>query len=540
MTALLKRMEQFLIRNDRDLGNLMFYVALAMFIPLLIFGQSFLIHGVGGNHILIVINISMALLIFKELLMHQLDWRSLGGLLAIMVMSELFWHADERWSIPVLIFLFSARTVSWKVAGRVAAAAATLSTALVILSALIGWTPNYCLPIGGRDRWTLGFNYVLVAPTIFLGVTMVWICLKKNRISWWELLSLTVLNVALFAATKSRLPFFIVMLALLSAVVLKIWPDLLKNHRWIKWILIWSFVAFALFSIFASVGYLHNAGWAVALNSHLDHRIMLAARALKKAGFTLLGYDYHMVGNGINYEGVADAVTEGKYTYIDNLYMQTLVRRGMLFLVLFLAATTWLMRKLMDREPQGYLIIMLSLLALQAVIQDNFFQLCYNPLLLLYGMVLMRGPEEDEWESPMLERLRARRRGRTTTASSSETRRKKGSLYEASFFCCNSRAAPSRSPRTMPATPRSKTNRRTRKMKTFQACPGFSPCSLPPGSANSMRQSSEWMHRMRMVCRPTQASAFVKGPSRQSSLHSPMTTMLPATAPGHAANGKMP
>lgn len=413
MTALLKRMEQFLIRYDRDLGNLMFYVALAMFIPLLIFGQSFLIHGVGGNHILMVINISMALLIFKELLMHQLDWRSLGGLLAIMVMSELFWHADERWSIPVLIFIFSARTVSWKVAGRVAAAAATLSTALVILSALIGWTPNYCLPIGGRDRWTLGFNYVLVAPTIFLGVTMVWICLKKNRISWWELLSLTVLNVALFAATKSRLPFFIVMLALLSAVVLKIWPDLLKNHRWIKWILIWSFVAFALFSIFASVGYLHNAGWAVALNSHLDHRIMLAAKALKKAGFTLLGYDYHMVGNGINYEGVADAVTEGKYTYIDNLYMQTLVRRGMLFLVLFLAATTWLMRKLMDREPQGYFIIMLSLLALQAVIQDNFFQLCYNPLLLLYGMVLMRGPEEDEWESPMLERLRARRRGGT-------------------------------------------------------------------------------------------------------------------------------
>ena len=67
----------------------------------------------------------------------------------------------------------------------------------------------------------------------------------------------------------------------------------------------------------------------------------------------------------------------------------------------------------MDREPQGYFIIMLSLLALQAVIQDNFFQLCYNPLLLLYGMVLMRGPEEDEWESPMLERLRARRRGGT-------------------------------------------------------------------------------------------------------------------------------
>ena len=205
MTALLKRMEQFLLRNDRDLGNLMFYLALALFLPLLIFGQSFLIEGVGGNKILMVINISMALLIFKEILMRKLDWRSLGGLFSIMVFSELFWHANERWSIPVLIFIFSARTVSLKVAGWVSAAAATLSTAVVILCAVAGRIPNYCLPIGGRDRWTLGFNYVLVAPTIIVGVTMIWLCIRKNRISWWELIGLTAVNVALFAATKSRL-----------------------------------------------------------------------------------------------------------------------------------------------------------------------------------------------------------------------------------------------------------------------------------------------------------------------------------------------
>ncbi len=152
---------------------------------------------------------------------------------------------------------------------------------------------------------------------------------------------------------------------------------------------------------------------APATEGQFGKDISMAAirAALKKAGFTLLGYDYHMVGNGINYEGVADAVTEGKYTYIDNMYMQTLVRRGLVFLALFLAATTWLMRKLMDREPQGYLMVMLALLALQAVIQDNFFQLCYNPMLLLYGIVLMRSPEDGVWESPLLERIRARRRG---------------------------------------------------------------------------------------------------------------------------------
>ena len=87
-------------------------------------------------------------------------------------------------------------------------------------------------------------------------------------------------------------------------------------------------------------------------------------------------------------------MNSSSYNYVDNLYVQLLLKTGVLFLVFFIICMTYV-TYLTYKQKNLYFYVILVMLALHGLIDDLILQIQYNSFWLLitpviYGILVNR------------------------------------------------------------------------------------------------------------------------------------------------------
>lgn len=354
-----------------SLKNLLFYFAYSIYLGYNLLDTSFYSKNINvfGNLLIIIV---LAMLIFKEVIDFKVNSRDLTLFIILAIIGGLFFNYMDYNYAMLPFFVYSARNVNTTTIVKISYRISLVLLIFIIVSSYLGWITNYITYDGGREREYVGFRYSLFGPAILCNIIFLKVYLEKDNIKWRTLIFLIIGNYVLYEFTDSRLTFGLGMLLLILTILIKFFSKfkrVLMNK-----ILIGSYVVSGLLSLYFTIGYNHLSEWHSNINEFLGGRLSLGYSTLKYYGYGLLGKKITLVGNGLDVDGY---ITTETYDYVDNLYIQLLLKLGLLFLVIFILGMTIVMWRVY-RLNDVYLYIIFSLLALHGIIDDLMILPQYN------------------------------------------------------------------------------------------------------------------------------------------------------------------
>ena len=162
------------------------------------------------------------------------------------------------------------------------------------------------------------------------------------------------------------------MIILILTMIIKIFPRF--KHLIMNKLMVGAYIISGGISLYFTIGYNHLVEWQSNINDFLGGRLALGYSTLKYYGYGILGRKITLVGNGLDADGYGDI---GIYDYVDNLYVQMLLKLGIIFLFVFIIGMTITMIRIY-RLGDVYLYIIFSLLALHGIIDDLILLPQYN------------------------------------------------------------------------------------------------------------------------------------------------------------------
>ncbi|MDB6185309.1 hypothetical protein PNO30_00735 [Gemella haemolysans] len=354
-----------------SLKNLLFYFAYSIYLGYNLLDTSFYSKNINvfGNLLIIIV---LVMLILKEVIDFKVNSRDLTLFIILAIIGGLFFNYMGYNYAMLPFFVYSARNVNTTTIVKISYRISLVLLIFIIVSSYLGWITNYITYDGGREREYVGFRYSLFGPAILCNIIFLKVYLEKDNIKWRTLMFLIIGNYALYEFTDSRLTFGLGMLLLILTILIKLFSKfkrVLMNK-----ILIGSYVVSGLLSLYFTIGYNHLSEWHSNINEFLGGRLSLGYSTLKYYGYGLLGKRITLVGNGLDVDGY---ITTETYDYVDNLYIQLLLKLGLLFLVIFILGMTIVMWRVY-RLNDIYLYIIFSLLALHGIIDDLMILPQYN------------------------------------------------------------------------------------------------------------------------------------------------------------------
>lgn len=354
-----------------SLKNLLFYFSYSIYLGYNLLDTSFYSKNINvfGNLLIIIV---LVMLIFKEVIDFKVNSRDLTLFIILAIIGGLFFNYMGYNYAMLPFFVYSARNVNTTTIVKISYRISLVLLIFIIVSSYLGWITNYITYDGGREREYVGFRYSLFGPAILCNIIFLKVYLEKDNIKWRTLMFLIIGNYALYEFTDSRLTFGLGMLLLILTILIKLFSKfkrVLMNK-----ILIGSYVVSGLLSLYFTIGYNYLSEWHSNINEFLGGRLSLGYSTLKYYGYGLLGKKITLVGNGLDVDGY---ITTETYDYVDNLYIQLLLKLGLLFLVIFILGMTIVMWRVY-RLNDIYLYIIFSLLALHGIIDDLMILPQYN------------------------------------------------------------------------------------------------------------------------------------------------------------------
>ena len=354
-----------------SLKNLLFYFSYSIYLGYNLLDTSFYSKNINvfGNLLIIIV---LVMLIFKEVIDFKVNSRDLMLFIILAIIGGLFFNYMGYNYAMLPFFVYSARNVNTTTIVKISYRISLVLLIFIIVSSYLGWITNYITYDGGREREYVGFRYSLFGPAILCNIIFLKVYLEKDNIKWRTLMFLIIGNYTLYEFTDSRLTFGLGMLLLILTILIKLFSKfkrVLMNK-----ILIGAYVVSGLLSLYFTIGYNHLSEWHSNINEFLGGRLSLGYSTLKYYGYGLLGKRITLVGNGLDVDGY---ITTETYDYVDNLYIQLLLKLGLLFLVIFILGMTIVMWRVY-RLNDIYLYIIFSLLALHGIIDDLMILPQYN------------------------------------------------------------------------------------------------------------------------------------------------------------------
>lgn len=315
------------------------------------------------------------LVLVRELLKDRMSvreylWLILLAFFCVMVVKD----SSRKYDIAWVILIYGARDIPFRRIAKISVICSSVLLAATVICAHAGIILNYYEYWNGRTRHYLGFRYCLFGPTVLFNIIVLLGWLYKDKIRWILLLVLTALGCLFYELTDSRLCFVLSLVFLVAIAVLKIWPELPRHLKPLQMLMTISFpVCFAV-SVGVSCSY-QPYGWMKSLNEKLVNRLYYGSRAIREYGISWFGQRITFHGNGLTSAG--KKVSSFHYSYVDCLYLQVLLRYGIIFSVIVLVLLTLTMIYLY-RKKEYYLLFIFFLLAVHAMIDDLIFYICYN------------------------------------------------------------------------------------------------------------------------------------------------------------------
>lgn len=360
-------------------SDLLFFLAYGLFLVAGILSTSFYYKYYSGTpHKVMIVGV-LLLLVCKELCENRMTRKSL---LNLVVGAGLFFLVNNVGSVSVavmFILIWSARKIDFKRIARFTLVISSVLFIFIVLSSYLGIIENTVITRGGRTRYYLGFRYALYGPAVLYNITILYLYIKKAKIKWTEFLILWAVNYWIYVQTNSRLSFYLAVFVMVLCTILKYFPYILEKKRILCFGMICSFWICALASIGLTVFYDSSVPWMDLLNTFVGGRLRLGRNSILEYGMTVFGQRVSWYGWGLDVNGEVSSLSLTNYNYVDCGYLNVLQHYGVLVLVICLTALTVALVRCY-RKKNYYLLILLTFVALHAMIDDLIIYLFYNSL----------------------------------------------------------------------------------------------------------------------------------------------------------------
>ncbi len=246
---------------------------------------------------------------------------------------------------------------------------------LTIVCALTRITQNLVVD-EERMRYSLGFAWASYAPNLFLFVSMQYMLLRRDKISWLELIVMEAINSFIFLQTDTKMS-FLVLTVLVCVIgvnrVVSVKQYLLQVKEkffYLKKVyLILPWVC-ALFAVFLPLYRQESLFWKI-MNSGFSGRLEYGKNAIMNYGFSLLGQKIDMQGFSVL------GKTYEVYNYVDSSYLQIAIRYGIVLLAFICVLYGAALLKMCQRRDGRFLLLLLVILFL-CVEEPFLFDVSFN------------------------------------------------------------------------------------------------------------------------------------------------------------------
>lgn len=227
---------------------------------------------------------------------------------------------------------------------------------------------NYVVTMQERIRDFLGFAYASFASYYYFFTVLLYVCFRKDKLSYYELIIIEIINYYLFLLTDTKYSFFITTLLVLIIIIFKIKPSLkqklidFKLLKFLPYILLFI----TLFLVLMPENELWNK-----LDMLVTGRLSLAKKGLETFGISIFGQAVELIGYDIS------AMDVSYYNYVDSSYIQILIKYGIVNLFIILMIYVELIDKAI-RKNNVYLLIATILILIVAVFEPYLYDLPFN------------------------------------------------------------------------------------------------------------------------------------------------------------------
>ena len=238
-----------------------------------------------------------------------------------------------------------------------------------------------------RSRYALGFDFVTTGANYWMYLVLAYICYRKKKLTLAEAIILEVITYVFFLFTDTKNAFAITTIAIVMAMVLKIWNGKFGRYIFSFFIKYITLIGAALISLLTFY-YDKNTFVSETINELLTNRVSLTYDAVQKYGIKLFGQAIEWIGGGIFYE--KEYV---EYNYVDSSYMQILLSYGIVLLIVILVGY-FLLGRIIVKEKAWYLGLVIALSAVHSTFDPQLLWVQYNVYLLALGYLLIPDKEK--------------------------------------------------------------------------------------------------------------------------------------------------
>ena len=227
----------------------------------------------------------------------------------------------------------------------------------------------------GRHREYLGYNWTTTPMMIFSYAVFAYLILRKGKITIWEYLILNGINCWFFYKTNTRFAFLLVFLVLTFLMVYRLIREQDAPRKLIRNICI--LIPHLCFIFIYGITMLYNPdiGIMAKLNRLLSNRFAQCQYAINK-------YGYLPFGQPIQWVTIGQSTPDNPPTYVDTAYLQTMLKYGVVSLVVFLLISSYIMYRAFSTKTYSVAIVFCFVLMFGLFEQQPYW-IEYNTILLL-------------------------------------------------------------------------------------------------------------------------------------------------------------
>ena len=379
--------EDEIFMDSKKWGNNIFFITyfLYIFYQILYLNSNFrlFLPSISSYFIYFIYSLFIA-----KIMISKFSLKSLIIFLLLIGLSLIIYICSGELKIfEFLLIIYAARDIEFLKIAKWTKVFLLSATSIVIISAVIGIIPNYIFyRDDGGIRQALGFTYVGQLNNIFLEIIFLDLFIREKENKQFNMLRILIyffITYIIYKITDVRNIYYISLLFMILYII-KEKKKSFFERKIVQKVMIGSYLICFAISIIMSELYNPEITWQSKLNELISNRLSITHRTLQE-------YDITLFGNYIPMYGVSSILNGGhswsEYSYIDNGYMQILLKYGLIIFVLISLSYTLFIKKSF-KEDNIIMCIWFFVMALSSIITDSMLNIMYNcAILSLFGVL---------------------------------------------------------------------------------------------------------------------------------------------------------
>lgn len=296
--------------------------------------------------------------------------------------------------VDLVLLLFASRNCTFQSIVKFTLALTGLGIITIVTLSQTGVILDYPFPRSGSEivRHGLGFRYCTYLGHLYLNIVMMYIYLRREKISIPACATILLIDIIIFMLTDSRNSFALVVLTVVGSLILRRHSNRPALLKILAPLAKWSFVALFILGLICALAYdSSNKLWS-QVNSITSNRIAQDSASIDKYGVTPFGREVEFAGNSLIMGGSTeqnkDANPDADRNVIESSFLNLLVVKGAVSLVAVLVVIA---HAASTAEKQGdvWMLAILCVIAAHSMFDPQLIDLLYNTFLFWIWKSLM-------------------------------------------------------------------------------------------------------------------------------------------------------